>query len=77
MTIVEPVGVSKNADAKIPNSEQTTETIAEQTTTLLKLLKTRIAQSAGKMTKAEIKSEPTRLMASTMITAITTAIATL
>ena len=32
-----------------------------------------IADNAGKITSAEIRSEPTRFIASTMITAITTA----
>ena len=37
-------------------------------------LNNRIADNAGKITSAEIRSEPTRFIASTMITAITTAI---
>lgn len=36
-----------------------------------------IADNAGKITSAEIRSEPTRFIASTMITAITTAISRL
>ena len=47
---------------------------AENTVTDLKLLKSLMAESAGKMIRAEISSEPTRFMASTMITAMTTAI---
>ena len=40
-------------------------------------LNNRIADNAGKITSAEIRSEPTRFIASTMITAITTAISRL
>ena len=42
--------------------------------TLLKLLNTRIADSAGKITSAEINSDPTSCMEITMITAMTIAI---
>ena len=54
--------------------EHTTETTAEHTVTERKLLKIRIAERAGKITRAEIKREPTRFIASTMITAIMIAI---
>ena len=37
-------------------------------------LNNRIADNAGKITSAEIRSEPTRFIASTMITAVITAI---
>jgi len=50
---------------------------AEHTMTDLKLLNTLIAESAGKIIKADIKSEPTKFIASTIITAIITAITTL
>ena len=46
---------------------------AEQTVTAKKLRKSRIADSAGKMTNAEIKSAPTRFIANTMTTATTKA----
>ena len=45
--------------------------------TLRKLLNIRIADSAGKITSAEISSEPTRFIARTMITATTIAISRL
>ena len=73
-TIVEPTGVPARTEIKRPVSEQTTETIAEQMVTERKLLKTRIAERAGKITRAEIKREPTRFMASTIIIAIMIAI---
>ena len=69
-----PTGVPARIEIKRPVTEQMTETIAEQTVTERKLLKTRIAERAGKMTRAEIKSEPTRFIASTMITAMMIAI---
>ena len=40
-------------------------------------LNNRIADNAGKITSAEISREPTRFIASTIITAITTAISRL
>lgn len=45
--------------------------------TLRKLLNIRMADSAGKITSAEISREPTRFIASTMMTATTTAISRL
>lgn len=76
-TIVEPTGVPARIEIKSPETEHTTLTHAEQIVTDLKLLKTRIAERAGKITRAEIRSEPTRFIASTIITAIITAIARL
>ena len=43
-------------------------------TTSLKVLAIRIEARAGKITRAEIRSEPTRFIASTIITAVITAI---
>lgn len=74
VTIVDPTGVEKRIDAKIPAAAQMTDMTAEHRITALKLLKTRIADSAGKIMSAEIRREPTRFMASTMIRAVTTAI---
>ena len=61
-------------EISIPDSAQITDTIAEQTVTDLKVLNTRIEDNAGKITNAEIKSEPTRFIASTITAAIITAI---
>lgn len=58
----------------MPTMAQKTDTIAEQMVTLLKVLKTRMEVSAGKMIKAETKSEPTKLMAKTIIVAVIVAI---
>ena len=58
----------------IPTSVHTTDRTAEHTVTVKKLLKIRIADSAGKMTRAEISSEPTRFIARTIMTAMITAI---
>ena len=73
-TIVEPTGVPTRIEIIIPSNEQTTPNIAEQIVTDLKLLKTLIADRAGKITSAEMRSEPTRFIARTIITAIITAI---
>ena len=73
-TIVEPTGVPARIEIKRPAIEQTTETAAEQIVTERKLLKTLIAERAGKITRAEIKREPTRFIARTIITAIIIAI---
>ena len=69
-TIVEPTGVPAGTEIKRPARAHVTLIITEQIVTDLKLLKTRIAERAGKITSAEIKSEPTRFIASTIITAI-------
>lgn len=73
-TIVAPVGVANSMDKIRPSAEQTTANIAEKIVTDLKLLKRRIADSAGNTTNAEIKSDPTKFIARTIITAIMTAI---
>ena len=57
----------------IPVNAHSTDTIAEQIVTALKLRNILIADKAGKMTSADISSEPTRFIASTMMTAITVA----
>ncbi len=75
--MVEPTGVPARMDIRIPSSEQNTDKTAEQTVTDLKLLNTLIADSAGKITSAEMRSDPTRFIARTMITAIIIAISRL
>ena len=69
-TIVEPTGVPAKMATRIPAREQTTEMTAAATVTVKKLLKTRIAESAGNTTSAETKSAPTRFIARTIMTAI-------
>ena len=72
--MVEPTGVPARMEIRIPSSAHIIEDTAEKIVTLLKFLRMLIAESAGKMTKADIKSEPTKFIARTMITAITVAI---
>ena len=75
--MVEPTGVPARMEIRIPSSAQSIDEIAEKIVTLLKFLRMLIAESAGKITNADINSDPTRFMASTMITAITVAISRL
>ena len=72
-TIVGPTGVENAMDASMPPAAQTTEMTAATTVTPLKLRHTLIADSAGKIISADIRSEPTRFIASTIITAMTVA----
>lgn len=71
--MVEPTGVPTRIEMMIPRKAHITERTAEKTVTALKLLKSLMADKAGKITKAEMSSDPTRFIASTMITATTTA----
>ena len=72
--MVEPTGVSKSIDERMPNIAQKTDITAEKRMTDLKFLKSRMDERAGKMIRAEIKREPTRFMARTITMAIITAI---
>lgn len=76
-TIVGPTGVEKIIAASIPMIAQVTEIIVERITTFLNVRQTRIDESAGKITSADIRSEPTRFIARTIIIAVTTAISRL
>ena len=71
--MVGPIGVASISEPKIPITAHSTERIAEQRTTCRKERKRNIADSAGKTISAEIRSEPTRFIARTMITAVMTA----
>jgi len=73
-TMVEPTGVFPRMEIAIPRTAHTTDRMAEQMVTDLKLLYTLMLESAGKITSAEISREPTRFIARTIITAIITAI---
>ena len=73
-TIVGPIGVPATMEISNPLAAHTTEIIAELTVTDLKLLNTRIALNAGKIIKADINNEPTKFIAKTIMTAVTTAI---
>ena len=72
--MVEPTGVAKRIDERMPNIAQKTDITAEKRMTDLKFLKSRMDERAGKMIRAEIKREPTRFMARTITMAIITAI---
>ena len=73
-TIVEPTGVDQRIERMIPIAAQITDMTAEQRITKRKLLNSRIAESAGKIISAEIRSEPTRFIARTMTEAVMIAI---
>ena len=72
--MVDPTGVENKIEIIIPISAQLTEITAEQMITLLKFKNILIADNAGKIIKAEIKSDPTRFIPRTIIIAITMAI---
>ena len=76
-TIVEPTGVPASMDMMIPERAHVTDRTADKMVTFMKLLKSLIAESAGKIIRAEISSEPTRFIARTIITAITVAMSRL
>lgn len=73
-TIVEPTGVPARIEIIMPTNVQITDKQTEHITTERKLLNILMAESAGKIISAEIKSEPTRFIARTTITAIIIAI---
>ena len=57
--MVEPTGVDANIEISIPITAQTTDKDAEKITTPLKFFISLIAESAGKIISADIRSEPT------------------
>ena len=73
MAIVGPTGVEASMQMIVPTRAQEQEMEAEQIITLLKLLNIRIAERAGKVIKAEMRSAPTIFMAITIITPVTEA----
>ena len=72
--MVAPTGVEKRMDNTIPASAQPMDNTVAQSITPLKFCITRIADNAGKIISAEISSEPTKFIASTIMTAVITAI---
>ena len=72
--MVEPTGVPANMDTNMPKVEQIMENITEQIITDLKLLNIRIADRAGNIIRAEVRSEPTKFIARTITSAVTMAI---
>ena len=75
--MVEPTGVPARMAMRIPKAAQTVDSTAEHMVTERKLLKTLMAERAGKITRAEIKRDPTRFIARTITTATVTAISRL
>ncbi len=73
-TTLAPAGVDNKNDAHIPIRKQTTERIPEHITTDLKLPKTRIDESGGKIMSAEISIDPTSRMPMTIVSAERSAI---
>ena len=73
MAIVGPTGVEASMQMIVPTRAQEQEMEAEQIITLLKLLNIRMAERAGKVIKAEMRSAPTIFMAITIITPVTEA----
>lgn len=71
--MVDPTGVPARMEVRIPAAAQNTERTAAQKVTARKLLNNLMADMAGKITRAEISKDPTRFMAITMTTAVTTA----
>ena len=76
-TIDEPVGVPRIIPAIIPDIQQIIEITAEEMTTPLKLLQSRIDVSAGKIIRAEIRRVPIIFIPITMVTAVRNAISIL
>ena len=74
ITIVEPTGVPARIEIRIPAIAQKTEKPHAKIVTRLKLLKSCIEETAGKIISAEISRVPTRFIARTIIVAITAAI---
>ena len=72
--MVGPIGEESIRESNIPTHAHVTDMAAEQMTTFLKLQKILIAERAGNMISADINKEPTRFIASTMITAVIIAI---
>lgn len=71
---MEPTGVPANMAIRIPIAVQNTENITEQITTALKLLNIRMADKAGNIISAVVKSEPTKFIAKTITSAVIIAI---
>ena len=71
--IVGPTGVEAIIHTTIPVSAHTTAMQAEHITAFLKVLKTRIAESAGKVIREEMSKAPTIFIAITITIPVTTA----
>ena len=69
-TIVEPTGVPLTIDISNPIIAETTDIILDAIVTDLKVLNILIAEITGNIIKADIRSEPTRFIASTITIAV-------
>ena len=69
-TIVQPTGVAVIIEIAIPVIEHIPDNIAEHIVTNLNVLNILIADKAGKIIRAEISNEPTKVIAKTITTAI-------
>ena len=76
-TTVAPTGVEKRIDAMIPVNAQNIPIAPEDITTDKKLLKIRSADKTGNTISADIRSDPTSCMLSTITTAMITEIKSL
>ena len=72
-----PAGVERKKLAQMPKKKHSNAKIAEQITTLKKLLKIRIALRAGKTNKLEIIIAPIKRIPITIVKAVKTAISAL
>ena len=70
MTILAPTGKSRSNTKSMPHKKQPTEVAEEQSTTLRYERHMRIAVSAGKMIKDEIRSAPIRRIPITIVTEV-------
>lgn len=76
-TTLAPDGVSNAYDSTIPSRKHTTDTTAAHTVTDRNVRHTRMAVSAGKMTRLEMSSAPIMRMPSTMVSAVSRAMSIL
>lgn len=72
-----PIGVSKAIDIVSPAAKQRSEITPEATTTLLKVPKSFIAVSDGKMMSPDMRRVPMIFMPTTIVRAVRSAIALL
>ena len=72
-TTVGPMAVAKMMDSTVPERAEIAAMTTAETVTLLKLLKSLIADRAGKMISADARSAPKRFIARTTVTAVMTA----
>ena len=72
-TIHAPVGSERRNDTRIPTKKHITDNIAEQITTLLNVVQTLMAVSAGKIMRLEISIDPIIRIPTTIVNAVSIA----